>query len=206
MKKIILSFVLIAGIGISNINAQDIDKKISFGVKAEANLSNHFLGSSMDDFKSTLGFGASVGGFAKFNLHENFAIQPEILGHYKSSKLKHKPSGEKNDFEYWGLEIPVYAVGQMNLWNGRGYVGLGPYVGLGLSADLGDVDQYKKVNGNKPMQRWDFGGGVMVGYEFGFGMQINASYKVGFINALDHDKDNSKMLNETVSLGLAYRF
>lgn len=202
MKKIILSLALIIGLGVMNTNAQ-VDKKISFGVKTDANLSSHFL-SDLDAYKSKLGFGVSLGGFAKFDFHENFAIQPELLVHYKTSKMETKQGGDEADFEYWGLEIPVYAVGQMNLWNGRGYVGIGPYVGLGLNAEMEDVDQYDKVLGKTPMQRFDFGAGAMVGYEFKFGLQINAGYKVGFINALD-DLDG-KMLNQTISLGLAYRF
>lgn len=203
MKKIILTLAILAGLSTFSANAQD--KKISFGVKAEANLSNHLL-SDMDNMKSKLGFGASVGGFAKFDLHKNFAIQPEVLFHYKTSKLEEKNTKFEQDFEYWGVEIPVYAMGQMNLWNGRGYVGLGPYVGMGFSAELEDVDMYKKHNDKREMTRWDFGAGVMVGYEFKFGLQINAGYKMGFINNLDRYKDDHKMRNEVISLGVAYRF
>ena len=39
-------------------------------------------------------------------------------------------------------------------------------------------------------------------YEF----QILASYKIGFINALNANKDDASMLNQTISLGLGYRF
>lgn len=211
MKKIILTLAVIVGLGSMGVNAQDTgglnrnDKKLSFGVKADANLSGHLL-SDMDDFKSELGFGASLGGFMKYDFHKNFALQPEIMVHYKNSKTEFKPNGKEFDFEYWGLEIPIYAVGQMDLWNGRGYVGLGPYVGFGFSAKRDDVKQYKEYGGVKEMQRWDFGAGVMLGYEFNFGMQINAGYKMGFIDALDANKKNATMRNHTISLGLGYRF
>ena len=214
MKKIVLTLAVIIGLGTMSINAQDVDvshkdKKISFGVKAEANLSNHFMSSNLrDDYKSKLGFGATVGGFAKFDLHPNIAIQPEVLVHYKTSKLEHKTSKLESDFEYWGMEIPIYGMGQMNLWNGRGYVALGPYVGLGFSAELGDVKQYDNYDGHKDneMYRWDLGGAAMVGYEFNFGLQINASYKMGFTNNLNRLNDSHKMRNQMLSLGLAYRF
>ncbi|MDR1054426.1 MAG: PorT family protein [Prevotellaceae bacterium] len=211
MKKIILTLAVIVGLGTLGVNAQDTgmtgrnDKKISFGLKIDANLSNHFL-SDLNNVKSKLGFGVSAGGFVKFDFHKNFALQPEILVHYKTSKLGKKTTKEKLDFEYWGIEIPVYAMGQMDLWNGRGYVGLGPYVGLGLSSKLDDNDVYKEKGGEKFMQRWDLGAGIIVGYEFRFGLQINAGYKMGFINALDAVKNDAKMHNQTISLGVAYRF
>jgi hypothetical protein len=56
------------------------------------------------------------------------------------------------------------------------------------------------------MQRWDFGAGAMLGYEFGCRLQISATYKIGFINALNAGKDNATLLPQTVSLGLGYRF
>jgi hypothetical protein len=46
----------------------------------------------------------------------------------------------------------------------------------------------------------------MLGYEFNNRLQIVASYKIGFINALEANKDNASMLNSTFSLGLGYRF
>lgn len=208
MKKIILACAMLVGLGTSSVTAQDLntgDKKLSFGVRAEANMSNHLL-SDMDDYQSNLKIGASLGGFAKFDLHRNFAIQPEVLFHYKASELELKSTGAKQDFEYWGMEIPIYGLAQTQLWNGRGYVGLGPYVGFGFSSKLGGVDSYEEINGQKQMQRWDVGAGCMLGYEFNFGLQINAGYKIGFIDALDANKSNASMNNQTISLGLAYRF
>jgi hypothetical protein len=46
----------------------------------------------------------------------------------------------------------------------------------------------------------------MIGYEFAFGMQINASYKYGFLNTLDADSYNSTMTNQMISLGIEYKF
>jgi len=207
MKKIILSLAVICGLGLNQVNAQNV----SFGVKAEANVSNFIL-SDMAGMKSNMGVGGTVGGFSKIGISENFAVQPELLVHFKTSEMKTEATGAKLDYQYFGVEIPVYAVGQMNLGSGKGFIGIGPYAGFGIDArykmtGADDIDLYKEYNGAKSaMQRWDFGAGVMLGYEFSNRIQINASYKMGFMNALNADKDNATMRNQTVSLGIGYRF
>jgi hypothetical protein len=106
----------------------------------------------------------------------------------------------------------VYAVAQANIGNGKGFIGAGPYVGFGIDArykadGIDDVNLFKEYDSQKSeMQRWDFGAGAMLGYEFSNRLQINAAYKIGFVNALNANKDNASMLNQTVSLGLGYRF
>lgn len=202
MKKVILSIALLVGLGsVQNSNAQTI----SMGVKAEANTSS-FLLTDLPNLESNMGFGASVGGFMKVDLSENFAIQPEVMFHFKNSQQKIKSTGIKTDYQYFGAEIPVYALGQCSLGDGRFYGGVGPYVGFGFDAKNKNngikIDQYK----NDLMKRFDFGAGAMLGYEFSNRMQINASYKMGLINTLDKGSNDSKMRNQTISLGLGYRF
>jgi hypothetical protein len=40
----------------------------------------------------------------------------------------------------------------------------------------------------------------MVGYEFAFGMQINASYKYGLLNRLDAGSDDSTLRRQAITL------
>jgi len=198
MKKLVISVGLMIGIGFTQVNAQNL----SFGSKADANMSNFIL-TDIPGGKSEMKIGASLGGFVKYDIAEKFAIQPELLVHFKSSDSK--DGSVKNNFEYWGLEIPVYAVGQWNAGSGRLYAGIGPYVGLGLSAKYtkGDIDLYD----TETMQRLDFGGGAMIGYELGNGIQINAGYKIGLINAVHKDiPGDAVMLPQTMSLGVGFRF
>jgi len=207
MKKVVVFVALVLGLGMTQTHAQEV----SFGVKADANMSNFIL-SDMDGMKSKLGFGATVGGYTKIMFGDNFGLQPELLLHFKNSKMEEKLSGQDVDFQYFGLEIPVYAVGQFAIGNGMGIVGVGPYLGIGLDAryktsGMDDVELYKEYGGQKSeFQRFDFGAGAMLGYEFGNRLQITATYKIGFIDALNANKDNASMLNNTVSLGLGYRF
>jgi hypothetical protein len=197
-KKVLFSVSLMVAVGFTQVSAQNL----SFGVKADANLSGFIL-SDIPGGESELKVGASLGGFVKYDITDMFAIQPELLFHFKSSNTK--GAGVTNNFEYWGMEIPVYAVGQWSVGSGRFYAGLGPYIGVGLSAKYtkGDIDLYD----TEAMQRFDFGGGVKVGYELSNGIQINAGYKIGFINAIHKDvAGDAVMLPQTISLGVGFRF
>lgn len=206
MKKVFLSVALVLGVGLTQINAQEA-QRVSYGVKGEANLSNFIL-EDMLGLESTMNVGASLGGFVKIDFGKYFALQPEMLFHFQNSKLKQ--SNVENDFQYWGMEVPLYAVGQLTQSNGdRAYIGIGPYGRLGFSAKnkTADFDFFKENSNNEAfMVRGEVGAGVLVGYEFAFGMQINASYKYGLTNLLDANSDNSFMRSQTVSLGIGYRF
>lgn len=202
MKKIILAcFSVLMTVGLANVNAQSI----SGGIKAEANMSN-FLLSDMDGVESTMKVGPNLGGFLKIEFNDNFAIQPEMMFFYRNAEQK--TAVGKDDFQQWGMQIPVYAVGQTNMGAGKAYIGVGPYVGFGFNAEMKDAgtDLYKEVGGSKVMNRWDFGAGAMVGYEFSNRIQINAGYQIGLIDQLDANKDNATMRTQTVSLGIGYRF
>jgi len=200
MKKMILMLAAVAVAGMTQTNAQ-----LRGGIKVDGTLSNFAL-ADMDGVKSKMGFGVSVGGFTKIEMGDWFALQPEVLLHYKNSKQEQ--AGEANlDYQYFGVEIPIYALGQTAIGNGKGFVGIGPYVAFGMDArhkasGAGDVKLYKE----DILQPWDFGGGAMLGYEFKNGLQIAATYKIGCINALDKEKNEATMLNQTVSLGLGFRF
>ena len=208
MKKIVLSVALAIGLGVANISAQTV----SGGIKAESNTSGFIL-NDMDNMKSKLGFGATIGGFGTIEFNKNFAFRQEMLLHYKNSVMEEKTTGIEMDYQYFGVEIPMYAIGQLEMGSGKGFVGIGPYVGFGIDAryktnGADDIKLYDKIgNTNKSnMQRMDIGAGLLLGYEFSNKLQINAGYKVGFLDALDSGKKNATMLNHTINLGLAYTF
>ncbi|MCD7962585.1 MAG: PorT family protein [Rikenellaceae bacterium] len=196
MKKTLLGVMILLTFGIIQTNAQTI----SGGIKAEANLSN-FLHNDKAPGKTNMKFGASVGGFAKFDVVENFAIQPELLFHYYSAERK--TNGVARNYEYWGMEIPVYAMGQ---WytpsNNRFYAGFGPYVGLGFQSKY--YEPMVKLYETNAHNQLDFGFRALVGYEFSNRIQLNAGYKIGVVNA--NDKDPGRLYSQGVSLGLGYRF
>ena len=207
MKRVVVFVALVLGLGMTQTHAQGVKG----GIKVDANLSSFIL-SDLDGMKSKVGPGVSVGGYAKIEFSENFALQPELLLHLKNSKMEVNATGHETDFQYFGVEVPVYAVGQTNIGSGKGFIGIGPYIGLGIDArykasGMDDVELYKKYGSKKSeLQRLDFGAGAMLGYEFSNRLQITATYKLGFIDALNANKDNASMLNNTISIGLGYRF
>ena len=205
------SILLIVSVSFIFCNYAMNAQNILGGIKVEANMSN-FLLSDMDGIESKLGFGVSVGGYTKIRFTECFGIQPEILLHYKTSTIEATKSNNETDYQYFGVEIPIYAIGQTAIGTGNGFIGIGPYIGFGIDAryksdGVDDLELYKEYDKQKStMQRFDFGAGIMLGYEFNNRLQIQASYKIGFINTLNANKDNSSMLNQTIGLGLGYRF
>jgi len=229
MKKVIITVALILGVGLMHLNAQEAKevKKTNFGIKVEANMSN-FIMDDMTGWKSNFGAGASLGGFVRVDIVKFFAIQTDLLFHFKSSDFK--IDGVKNNFHFWGAEVPVYANFQfVTKKKHRGYIGIGPYMQVGFSAKNRTLNEnyYKNFlkKNDSFMQIGDVGGAVMIGYEFGFGLQINASYKYGFINQLNipqgnefthnHDccshhshkpQENEFMRNQSISFGLGFRF
>ena len=205
MKKTILTLMsFVMTLGIVNVNAQS---PLSFGAKLEMNTSNYLL-KDLGDQSSKMKVGPNLTGFMKINVNESFAIQPELSVFYRQSKMEF--DNKKDDtFKQWGMQIPVYALGQIRSLTGNNfYIGAGPYVGFGFDARYDDADMslYKERNGDREMTRWDFGLATLVGYEFSNGFQLNAGYQIGFINQLDALKDDHKMLNQVVNFGIGYRF
>ncbi len=135
MKKTVLGLAMvILGLGIPHLNAQGI----TGGVKAGVNISNFIL-SDMGSAESTMNAGANLGGFMKIDLSDHFAIQPELMFHFKSSDMEQ--AGFKDTYEYWGMDIPVYAMAQWTVQRDRRFfVGVGPYIGLGFSSKYKDLD------------------------------------------------------------------
>lgn len=213
MKKrtILLSLVALITVGMTNVSAQT---PISFGVKGEMNFSNFFL-SDFDVLSNKMKIGPNLGGFMRVDLTENFALQPELSFFYRNAKMEVGPADDT--FQQWGMQLPIYALGKYHVSNGMFYGGVGPYVGLGFDATLDDldIDLYKKIAGETAMNRWDFGLGLLLGYEFDNGFQINAGYQIGLINQADDlaalsdfitGSNDAKMRTQTVNVGIGYRF
>lgn len=201
MKKIILAAILAIGSTFAlTVNAQ---MNTSFGIKLNGNLTNVEV-SNLQNGSSSFKPGVSLGGFAKMEFGEHFALQPELLFNYTEKKIN--TVGEKIKFKYASVEIPVYVMGQFSVGQGKMFIGVGPNIGYGFSIDsntekLPDWDE----NANKlELSHWYMGGGVMLGYEFHNRISINAGYKLGY--DLSSKNKVSGADTQTISLGVGYRF
>lgn len=201
MKKMIITAIFAIGSMFAvTVNAQT---STSFGVKLNGNLSNvevSNLQNGSDSFKP----GASLGGFAKIEFGEHFALQPELLFSYTERKIT--TAGEKTRFKYASVEIPVYAMGQFNIGRGKLFAGIGPNIGYGFSIDskTEKLPDWEEGVNKLELSHWYMGGGVLVGYEFHNGISINAGYKLGY--DLSSKNKVSGADTQTISLGVGYRF
>lgn len=201
MKKIILTIALfIAGVCMMEANAQ---VSTSFGVKLNGTLTNVKL-TDLQGVDSSFRPGAAVGGFAEIKFGNNFSLQPELLLNYTEAEVKY--NRKKNLFKYASAEIPVYAVGHFPLSKGKLYFGAGPNIGYGFSINNKTAKLPEGHPGENKIEldHWYMGGGVMVGYEFDFGLQINAGYKMDF--DLSSRNKTSDVKTQTISIGVGYRF
>ena len=183
--------------------------KASLGIKVNVGPSN-FVIRDMPDYRSQMGFSMLAGGFLKLETR-SFALQYELLIHYRSSQMQDTIVQTKTNYQYWGLELPIYIMGQIHTKAGKIFIGAGPYVGFGIDAkqDPKNVNLYRKDNttGKAIMQRWDFGLGTMLGFEFNNGISINIGcYQGGLINVLSAEKNNRNMKNQAINFGIGYKF
>lgn len=234
MKRNIIALVATALMGMTAVSAVAQTTSLNYGVKAGVNCSSMILSDDFNILKTEMKPGADFGGFMRINLHQNFAIQPELEFYYRGTGVKAEAAGllVENKINQWGMQIPVYALGKVELGKGQLYGGVGPYVGVGFSAKTDEIkfavfkkdpiDLYEQHNDKSALQRWDVGVACQLGYEFANGIQINAGYKYGFINQVDdlkstvNDvvskfgtslKDDAYKANASVfTVGLGYRF
>ena len=211
MKIKILAIALCALFATTQINAQS---NLSYGIKAEASLSKFIFDS--ETVTSGFGPGIGIGGFLKIDLGEYFAIQPELLFQWQNfSETTSLYYGgvligeTKRNYELWGMEVPIYAVGQIDFETGdRIYAGIGPYFGLGFSAKIDDGTNISEQQYGDFLNRADIGIAAMAGYEFEVGFLVNVGFKYGLLNKcnkLDYSNINS-IKGMSLSIGLGYIF
>ncbi len=202
MKKTILSLALLCAAAASTPVFGQVE--VSGGVKIESNLSKFRTSGAYSDSK--LRPGGSAGGFLHIGFSDYFALRPELLASYKTSRFA--TSGSTRNFKSWGLELPVYAVGQLPLSNGRLFAGAGPYIGYGLTAKSEGVNLYKKQNGagGAALKRFDYGAGATLGYEFAGGFTLQAAYRMGLADIRKSDSPKAGLKNRTLSLGVGFKF
>lgn len=182
-------------------NAQE---KVTIGLKTEVNSTFYKYDSESSYSSSDPGLGGSAGAFFKYEFNRWFALQTDLMLHYRNSEMENKFFNEKSKLESYDLELPVYAVFQTKLGTGKIFVGLGPYIGYGISAKMGDIDMHdKEVTGKASMEQLNYGAAAIVGYDFGH-FQINASYISQ--NGIGTMKETSPLRRESLGLGIGFSF
>ncbi|PRD56849.1 porin family protein [Sphingobacterium gobiense] len=206
MKKNVLAFIFATASVVFSSQLSAQDNPVSVGFKAGTSLSNYRLKGNMKSFNSNMSIGGSVGGFVKYDISQNFALQSGIDVYYRTSKLESTTDRISNKIKSFGIEMPIYGIVQGELGSGKAFIGAGPYVGYGISTKSNGVNLFKNNNeaGRPTVNRFDYGVGGIIGYDFDKNWQINASYQFGLADL--HKGKGGSMKNHAASVGLAYKF
>ena len=188
MKKIILSFLFVAGFAAANA------QQVMFGLKAGLNVST-FSGSDNNGAKSIAGFHA--GGLVNIPVSGGFSVQPELL--YSGQGAKASSDGYTITQTLNYLNIPVLA---KYTFTGGFSVETGPQIGFLLSAK-------GKVNGvsadNKELfKSSDFAWGFGVEYTSSANIGGSIRYTYG-LNKIEKT-DPGKVYNSVFQIGIHYMF
>lgn len=160
----------------------------------------------LDGYTSKVKIAPSLGYFLDIELNDRLAIQPEMMFFFRNSRIRH--GNLNDDFQQWGMTVPVYLVGREYIDNGTWYFGLGAYAGLGFNARMKNAKTalYKEVEGRAIMNRWDYGISAMLGYEYSSGIQINVGLHLGLKNQSDAGKNDASVINKVITVGVGYHF
>jgi hypothetical protein len=201
-NKVFVFLFLLITVSLFKVNAQ---ASVSGGLKMEVNVHQFWL-YDLDDYTSKEKIASNLGGFLEIELSDKFAVQPEMMFFFRNSGVRY--DNRDDDFQQWGVIVPVYLVGREYIDNGTGYFGLGAYAGFGFNARMKNAKTalYEKTEQRAIMNRWDYGISILLGYEYGNGIQINAGLQLGLKDQLDSCKNDATVINKIVTLGIGYHF
>lgn len=235
MKKLLL-FLLVLPLAIAPLRAQDDDDPAHFRpVRVGLLLQGNLAGEQMYIAESVLsaypGAGVEAGGFADYHLSRRLLLEMQCIlalqsGTYAATRedpgfllwSREGTFSRVADMRLLGMDIPLYLVGLFPAGSGCFRLGAGPFTHLTFRAwspgDRDFVTPYKRVYSvddvtGKPrylLNDSHAGVGVLLGYEFGSGLQINLSGKYSIIDIINYESERSYARPYKLSLGLGYRF
>ncbi|OMP30578.1 porin family protein [Mangrovimonas sp. DI 80] len=206
MKKLLLC-AAIAVLGLSNVNAQELN----FGVKTGVNFAT--LGGDIEDADMRLGF--HIGGIVEYKFNERMGLQGEVL--FSTQGAKYDWSGEGySEEETWKLDyINVPVSFKYYIVNGFS-VEAGPQLGILASAkyeyeyseDFGGVSVNESGEGDlEDIKSIDFALNVGAGYKMENGLNFGARFSLGLMNLNDSDYSDQFIVNNgVIQLSVGYMF
>lgn len=220
---------------LDSLDQEELPRIVSGGVFAGANFSNFIITRDHHTMSSHMQIGGELGGFLDFALSKHFSIQPQVI--FTAQQNYFEATDTTNHLWSFGMEIPVYFLGRFgNLKQGYVQFGGGIFTHFTFASNTG---KYKSVDAVKAedntsstpapttttetvtfdysrlysLHNNHFGVCVMVGYEFNFGLQVNAQYKIslsdiaGFYSEMKGQKIADALIYpQCVSLTVGYRW
>ena len=210
---------------IDSLDQENLPRLVSVGVLAGVNISNFIITRDHNTMSSYMRIGGELGGFMDFRITKHFSIQPQVI--FTAQQNYFSSTDTTNTLWSFGAEIPVYFLGRFGNME-KGYVQFGGGIFTHFTfasnikdkfknwddptivkpkTDTHDYSELYKLHDNH------FGICAMVGYEFRFGLQINASYRVSLSDIATFYKNNkgqeianALIYPQSVSLSLGYRW
>ena len=210
---------------IDSLDQENLPRLVSGGVLAGVNISNFIITRDHHAMSSYMRIGGELGGFLDFRITKHFSIQPQVI--FTAQQNYFSSTDTTNTLWSFGAEIPVYFLGRFgNMQKGYVQFGGGIFTHFTFASnikdkfknwddpttvkpktDTHDYSELYKLHDNH------FGICAMVGYEFRFGLQINASYRVSLSDIATFYKNNkgqeiadALIYPQSVSLSLGYRW
>ncbi len=223
---------------LDSLDQDKLPRLVSGGLLAGANLSNFIITRDHHTMSSYMKVGGELGGFLDFAITRNFAVQPQVMFSAQQNHFAIK-EGEavykQNHLWSFGVDIPIYFLGRFGSLE-KGYVQFGGGIFTHFTFASNIAGKYKNVDEETPapasapiktattvvtydysrlysLHNNHFGVCATVGYEFSFGMQIIAQYKVslsdiaGFYSEMKGQEiANALVYPQSVSLNIGYRW
>ena len=215
---------------LDSLDQEKLPRLVSGGLFGGGNVSNFIITRNHQTFATYMRIGAELGGFMDFHIAKHFAIQPQVI--MTAHQNYFDEGDERNRLWSFGVEIPLYFLGRFgNMEKGYIQFGGGIYTHFtylsNIQGKYTNVDEpetkltmRKAGSGNSndydpllTLHNNHFGFCAMVGYEFWFGMQINAQYKVSVSDIAGFYKDrkgspeaDALLYPQSVSLSVGYRW
>ena len=203
MKRFVFVAIVFAMLAITT--AAFAAEGIHYGVKIGGSY-NKFWGDDVgDELSWGIGFGGGV--FMWYELHEMFAVQPELLLVYRTMKsedvLVALPDVMGDiDWKFMDVQIPVLAKFLIPM-EGEFHPNLfaGPYLGFNVSAkaevdggDSEDIEDYKAL---------DYGVVLGGGWEYGMGdsgmLTMDIRYLMG-LSSIDDSDEEADVKNQAIQV------
>ena len=200
MKKL-LSFLVIAIIGINSVKAQTLSGEVVAGLNI----------ADVSELDSRIGFHVGVVGSYGFSNEFNGAYaNAGALISLKGGQLDYGSILKANLDAYY-LEIPIHIGYKHSLSENFAIFGeFGPYIGIGLfgkskiesEEESISVDTFSEDGGVK---RFDMGLGFKLGVEINKLIPISVGYDFGLAN-INNDNDGGSIKNSNLTISIGYKF
>jgi len=206
MKKVIL-LVWTLGLTAGFASAQS-----SFGVQGGLSLASQTSRTNGAKYTTNIIAGAAAGVFAKVPMAADMVFRPALMYEGKGGSGQDGSGYRlKTRLNYLTLPLDVLyqaAMAQGGYWN----VGLGPYLGYGISGKrsggsstaVNAGDPFKPDQGS--LKRFDFGGDVRLGYESPSGFLIGLSTELGILNIAKGGDSRNAYRNTSFDILVGYVF